>query len=100
MKVITANRLREGDVVWFGAGNVWVHSLEAAHLYDPADVNDALTIAQKSIEEQLVVDVYDFDVQVEAGAVIPKRMREKIRAAGPTVRQDLGKQAELQVSAA
>lgn len=100
MKVITANRLREGDVVWFGAGNVWVHSLEAAHLYDPADVSDALTIAKKSIDDQIVVDVYDFDVQLDGGTVIPKRMREKIRAAGPTVRLDLGKQALPQANAA
>ncbi|RWH08821.1 MAG: DUF2849 domain-containing protein, partial [Mesorhizobium sp.] len=40
-----------------------------------------------------VVDVNLIDVTVINGAVEPVRLREKIRAAGPTIRTDLGKQA-------
>ncbi|TIX08984.1 MAG: DUF2849 domain-containing protein, partial [Mesorhizobium sp.] len=36
------------------------------------------------------------DVTVVDGLVEPVRLREKIRAAGPTIREDLGKQASPQ----
>jgi len=41
-----------------------------------------------------VVGVYLFDVRVQNGAIVPVKIREAIRAAGPTVRRDLGKQAQ------
>jgi hypothetical protein len=43
-----------------------------------------------------VVDVNLIDVTVVDGLVEPVRLREKIRAAGPTIRTDLGKQASLE----
>ncbi|TIT17423.1 MAG: DUF2849 domain-containing protein, partial [Mesorhizobium sp.] len=43
-----------------------------------------------------VVDVNLIDVTVVDGLVEPVRLREKIRAAGPTIREDLGKQASPQ----
>ena len=33
------------------------------------------------------------DVELIDGAIVPSRLRERIRAAGPTNRNDLGKQA-------
>jgi hypothetical protein len=36
---------------------------------------------------------YLFDVREAAGRTVPVKVREAIRAAGPTVRTDLGKQA-------
>ena len=46
---------------------------------------------------QKIVDVALIDVALEHGAYQPIRLRERIRAAGPTNRLDLGKQAELNV---
>ncbi|RUX90120.1 DUF2849 domain-containing protein, partial [Mesorhizobium sp. M7D.F.Ca.US.004.01.2.1] len=43
-----------------------------------------------------VVDVNLIDADVVNGVVEPVRLREKIRAAGPTIRNDLGKQAGKQ----
>jgi hypothetical protein len=40
-----------------------------------------------------VVDVNLIDVEVVDGEIVPQRLRERIRAAGPTNRVDLGKQA-------
>ena len=36
---------------------------------------------------------YLFDVRVKNGAIEPVKERERIRAAGPTVHPDLGKQS-------
>ncbi len=42
----------------------------------------------------VVVAPYLFDVRRTAGGIRPVKEREIIRAAGPTVRHDLGKQAQ------
>jgi hypothetical protein len=42
-----------------------------------------------------VVDVNLIDVEFIDGGIHPTRLRERIRAAGPTIRTDLGKQARL-----
>jgi hypothetical protein len=46
-----------------------------------------------------VVDVNLIDVEIVDGSVRPLRLRERIRAAGPTTRNDLGKQARTQHAA-
>ena len=40
-----------------------------------------------------VVSAYLMPVAIEAGRIVPQSQREWIRAFGPTVRQDIGKQA-------
>jgi hypothetical protein len=40
-----------------------------------------------------VVDVYAIDVAIEDGRIRPLVYRERIRAEGPSVRLDLGKQS-------
>jgi len=39
------------------------------------------------------VGPYLFDVRVENSTAVPAKVREALRAAGPSVRPDLGKQA-------
>ena len=51
-------------------------------------------------EARIVVDPYEIEVDTGTGSPVPVRFREKIRALGPTVRLDLGKQARRQASAA
>ena len=53
----------------------------------------ALKQAAEWIRKREVVAAYLFDVKVEKGAIVPVKAREIIRAAGPSVRTDLGKQA-------
>ena len=54
----------------------------------------ALERAKADEGQNLVVDFYAVAVEIRNGHVVPKALREAIRAAGPTVRRDLGKQAE------
>jgi hypothetical protein len=93
-QVLTANRLIDGEVVYLNAQNGWSEGLTAAcALATPAEQEAALAIGAKSERELLVVNPYLFDVVGDAAALKPVKMREIIRAAGPTVRTDLGKQA-------
>ncbi|MFD1695394.1 DUF2849 domain-containing protein [Roseibium aestuarii] len=94
MKVITGNRLLDGEVVWLGENGSWVELLSQARVLEGSDeLAAALEVARQSLADRVMVDVYEIDVTVEDGRVVPVRLREIIRAAGPTVLPHLGKQA-------
>jgi hypothetical protein len=92
-QILTANRLRDGEVVYWRDGQ-WQTALVAAEVFpDPDEADRALATAAEAVRSQLVVNPYLFAVRHDAGAIRPVEEREIIRAAGPTVRPDLGKQA-------
>ena len=92
-QMLTANRLVDGDVLYWKAGD-WVPSLADGEVFaDPAAADAALAAAQTYVTGNVVVAAYLFDVKVDAQGIHPVKEREVIRAAGPTVRHDLGKQA-------
>jgi hypothetical protein len=92
-QMLTANGLRDGEVVYWAQGQ-WVMALDKAEVFkDDATAKAALKAAAASVEDRTVVNPYLFDVRVEAGVLRPVKEREIIRAAGPSVRQDLGKQS-------
>lgn len=94
MKVLTANRLSDGIAVWYGGG-AWVETVGKAEVATDKAGDDRLeAIGAAAYANDEVVDVNLIDVTVVDGVVEPVRLREKIRAAGPSVRTDLGKQAE------
>ncbi len=95
MKVITANRLLNGDVVWLAENGCWVERITLAKVYDGKEaVAAALAEGLEAEKNQKVVGVYEMDVTVEEGVIVPVRLREKIRATGPTTHPELGKQAQ------
>lgn len=94
MKILTANRLTDGEAVWYAADGSWAETISAAELVGDKDGEARLeAIGKTAYENDEVVDVNLIDVSVVGGAIVPQRLRERIRAAGPTNRLDLGKQA-------
>lgn len=93
MKVITANALAPGDVVYWTESNGWQPSLQQAQVFDDAGAEAALKLAAESVRRCEVVAPYAFPVRVEHGRTVPLSAREQIRAHGPSVRLDVGKQA-------
>jgi len=93
-QVLTANRLGPGEVVYWSIALGWVTSLADASVMDETAAAAALEGAAEWIRRREVVGTYLFDVRVENGRTVPVKAREVIRAAGPTVRRDLGKQAD------
>lgn len=94
MKVLTANRLTDGEAVWYAHGRGWVETIDGAEIASDAASEAALeTIGKAGIAENAVVDVNLIDIELRNGDIRPTRLRERIRAAGPTNRLDLGKQA-------
>ena len=92
-QMLTANRLKDGDVLYWKGGD-WVLTLAEGDVFaDEAAAEAALAAAQKDVTGNRVVAPYLFDVRVENGVIRPVKEREIIRAAGPTIRPDTGKQA-------
>jgi hypothetical protein len=94
MKVLTANRLIDGEAVWYSAEQHWIETIAGAELADgPAAEARLEAIGKAAYDNNEVVDVNLIDVGLADGQIRPLRLREVIRAAGPTNRTDLGKQA-------
>jgi hypothetical protein len=101
MKILTANRLVDGEAVWLAADHSWAETIDAAELARDKDAEARLeAVGAEAIRRNRVVDVNLVDVELVDGAIVPVRLRERIRAAGPTNRHDLGKQARLGVPSA
>lgn len=90
-QVLTANRLRDGDVVYWRDGT-WVEAFAEAQVLD-GHADAALARAGLDVKARLVVNPYLFPVRVEGGHVRAVEEREIVRSEGPSVRRDLGKQA-------
>ena len=94
MKVLTANRLTDGEAVWFSAGRRWVETIGEAEVASDKAAEERLEAAGKAaFANNEVVDAELIDVALAGGTIRPLRLREQIRAAGPSNRTDLGKQA-------
>jgi len=94
-QVLTANRLSVGEVVYWNAAKGWVSYLHEAEIL-PDDKAEGILKSDgaRSVQERQVVNPYLFDVRVDGSTVVPVKTREAIRAAGPSARRDLGKQAD------
>ena len=94
-RIVTANRLDDGLVVYLnGAG--WSERIDDAGVAgDDAAAGRLLARAEGPGQAVRVVDPYLIEVTREEAVPRPVSHREAIRALGPTVRLDLGKQADL-----
>ncbi len=91
MKALTANRLTDGEVVFWARGR-WVERFSEAELFDDEALANAAEAAGKS-QPTAVVDPYLIEVAPVEDGVAPVAYRERLRALGPTNTPDHGKQA-------
>jgi hypothetical protein len=81
LKLLTGNDLKTGDVVWWD-GATWSRRIE-----DAVDVGEG-GAAILAVEEAAQRVNASYEVAAENG--IPLHIKDRVRAAGPTVRTDLG----------
>jgi Protein of unknown function (DUF2849) len=94
-QVMTANRLRDGDVVFLTRSGAWDLAIDNAVLALEPQAAAALEARAKADEKAtLVTGSYLFDATRVDGKIKASHIRERIRTLGPSVRTDLGKQAE------
>lgn len=84
MKLLTGNDLKSGAVTWW-AGNGW-----SIHVADAADVGGAgEEILQTEETARRVNAPYLIDAASTPDGPRPAHIKDRVRAAGPTVRLDL-----------
>ena len=82
-KVITSNRLLEGDAVWFTAQNEWAGTIKDAELLtDEAEANERLAAANAQVG--IIVGAYLADAKMGEDGPEPTHFREEFRTRGPS----------------
>ena len=85
-KVLTGNRLTDGIAVWLNAAGTWGEKLQDALVARHEEAVKSLEdIGKRDFAANLVVDVNLVDVVEVNGRLRPLRLRERIRAEGPTM---------------
>ncbi len=92
-KIVTANRLREGDVVYLTADDRWsLQHAEAELIEDEAHAQLRLLFANG--QKLAVVGPYLADAKLGPNGPEPTHFREEFRTRGPS-NYNHGKQADL-----
>ena len=92
--VVTANRLGDGAVIYRTADGRWTTDLAAAAVVTTSEAATVLLAGARA--DARIVDSYVAPVELGASGPRPGNLRERIRAAGPTIR--LPAQAEMRAA--
>lgn len=99
--ILLANDLLDGEVV-FRTGSGWTFDpAKALIAHDEATALALEAAGQAAMAANQVVDAYLVDVAIDAlGHAVPRHFRERFKVLGPSIRTDLGKQADFPISPA
>jgi hypothetical protein len=92
MKILTAHDLKTGEVVYWSERGTWTLRLGESVLMDDGTAQAALKAAEAA--ETVVVHAYLVPMDSPGAPVARERVREILRAQGPSTHPNLGKQAE------
>ncbi len=96
MQILTANRLVDGDVVFLTEDYDWsIEINDASIARDQTEACRLEEIGARADRSAHVVGCYLVDVKIIEGRIEATHYREIMRTKGPTVRGDLGKQANV-----
>ncbi len=89
MEIVTANSLGDGRVVFQTAAG-WSHAIGEADVLETKEgIAAALDRANRDALGNRVVEPYAIAVKRAEAMIVPLRLRERIRAVGPTVGNSL-----------
>lgn len=88
MKLLTGNDLVTGAVTWWTGDDWSIHIADAVDVGAQADTILAVEQAARRVNVPYAVEAE----RTETGVIRPLHIKERIRAAGPTVRADLAVQ--------
>ena len=83
--VITANRLRDGRVVWLADAGRWSEALSDATVFLGEAAAAGMAVAGRAEAEQVIVTPYEVEIAATAAGPAPLRARERFRAGGPSI---------------
>jgi len=84
MEILTGNELLSGATVYLDRDGNWVEELQAARLFSKqeSEARDAAIAATKKTLRIVSLEIET--VKLVDGVIVPDRIRERIRAEGPT----------------
>ena len=84
MEILTGNELLSGATVYLDRDGNWVEELQAARLFskEESEARDAAIAATKKTLRIVSLEIET--VKLVDGVIVPDRIRERIRAEGPT----------------
>ena len=81
-KILTGNELLSGATVYLDGQGRWIEELQQARVFAKDEALDAALAATKATGR--IISLETEDVDVAQGVIRPNRIRERIRAEGPT----------------
>lgn len=84
MDVVTANELLSGAVVYLTARGAWEMDIDKARLFGPEEAEERDALIAKAKRHGHLVGIEAEKVKLVDGRVVADRLRERIRAEGPT----------------
>jgi hypothetical protein len=88
--ILTANRLDDGIVVFLDFEGAWsVDIAEAVVARSPDEVKALEDRGGYDAAHNLIVEPYLVEVREVAGRLLPLRYRERVRASGPSILDDV-----------
>lgn len=86
LRLVTANRLTDGVVVFLGPDGQWTASIaESAAVATGEEADHLLAVARDSALRAEIVEPYIIEAERQDGVPVPERFRERIRVTGPTI---------------
>ena len=101
MDILTGNEVMSGATVYLDRSGSWVEELQQARVFlkEEAEARDAAIAATKKTMRINSLEIEA--VTLKDGAILPDRIRERIRADGPTAprfdRQHLDKDGHVSI---
>jgi hypothetical protein len=101
MEILTGNELLSGATVYLDRNGNWVEDLQQARLFGPGEeaARDGAIAATRATMRILSLETET--VALKNGRVVPDRIRERVRAEGPTApvfrRQQLGEDGHVSI---
>ena len=101
MEILTGNEVMSGATVYLAKTGEWVEELQQARVFlkEEAEARDAAIAATKKTMRINSLEIET--VTLKDGEIVPDRIRERIRAEGPTAprfeRQHLDKDGHVSI---
>lgn len=94
LKILTANDLRNGGVVFATCQGNWSSFISQALVCDDIGTAEKLEMfGRQAVSEQIIVEPFWIAVTIENRIPRPVRFRERLRVCGPSVRAEFSKPA-------
>ncbi len=84
MEILTANELISGATVYFLVDGDWGAQIDRARVFSNEETPERDRVVAQAEASGALISIESENVRVNGGRVVANRLRERIRAQGPT----------------